>query len=134
MHVKFLDSQTWKTISVSKNKNEKFDIVIDKVRRRNEDNKRIIEPQVIIEVKVFPIDFTDQQHRVHFKHVINDDLRKLSEVKCDNKFELLFDERGYLEGKYSGNKRIEVINKDRDEKTPETKIFVITQKYESIKI
>ena len=134
MHVKFLDSQTWKTISVSKNKNEKFDIVIGKVRRRNEDNERIIEPQVIIEVKVFPIDFTDQQHRVHFKHVINDDLRKLSEVKCDNKFELLFDERGYLKGKYYGNKRIEVINKDRDEKTPETKIFVITQKYESIKI
>lgn len=93
-------------------KNQKFDLVLGPVERRPS-NRPAIQPRMIIEVKIFPEGFTDQQHRVHFEHVLNDDIPKLSQVSCPLKVELLFDAVGYLAGSYYGQKRIDKITQRR---------------------
>ena len=59
------------------NADGRFDIAIGSLHT-GPNGRPCIQPQLIVEVKIFPrIGFTDQQHRVHYEHVLNDDLPKL---------------------------------------------------------
>jgi len=80
--------------------NAKFDLVIGEVHRPVRGRPYIKDPKLVVEIKCFPFGFTDPQHRVHYQHVIDDDIPKLSNVGApsDNRFALLFDEANYLEG------------------------------------
>jgi hypothetical protein len=93
-------------------RNQKFDIILAPIEIR-EDGRPAVKAQVVIEIKSFPRGFTDQQHRVHLEHVLNDDLPKLSRVPSALKVEVLFDEVSYLKGLYQGMRRVEVIVEKR---------------------
>lgn len=98
--------------AIGAERNQKFDIVLGPIEIR-EDGRPAVRAQVVIEIKSFPRGFTDPQHRVHFEHVLNNDLPKLSRVPCPLKVEVLFDEVGYLKGLYQGKRRVEVIIEKR---------------------
>ena len=103
----------------------RFDFVIGEV---NYHHKRpcVGEPELVIEVKSFPFGFTDQQHRVHYRHVIEDDIPKLANMKepTDNRYILLFDEDDYLKRFDTASKtsRISRIMQVRDELDSRIKI------------
>ena len=80
--------------------------------------KPCTKPELVVEVKLFPrIGFTDQQHRVHYEHVIKDDLRKLAVLGKTVGFRaaLLVDGYGYLTGTYSRQNRRDFLVAVRDE-------------------
>jgi len=79
----------------------------------------ITRPELVAELKAFPYGFSDQQHRVHYFHVIEDDLPKLQSLKSpeDSRYEILFDEDNYLRGFDNNAKavRLERLIQRRDE-------------------
>jgi len=76
----------------------RFDFVVGDVNFHAE--KPCIKPELVIEVKSFPIGFTNQQRRKRYLHVIEDDIPKIGKLKepSDNRYILLFDENSYLRG------------------------------------
>ena len=100
------------------NPDKRFDFVIGEVDYHHK-RPCIGKPEFIIEVKSFPFGFIDQQHRVHYYHVIEDDIPKLANMKepPDNRYILLFDEDDYLKGfdTLSKTSRISRIMQVRDE-------------------
>jgi hypothetical protein len=100
----------------SENDNYKFDIVVGEVRRRD-DGRPAISPEAIIEVKVFPEGFTDQQHRRRFEHILDNDLRKLGSLRMRPLFrvEFVFDQVDYLAGTYASTNREQVVVGRRNE-------------------
>jgi len=58
----------------------------------------VTQPELVVELKAFPYGFSDQQHRVHYFHVVDDDLPKLQCLKSpiNSRHEILFDEDDYL--------------------------------------
>ena len=107
----------------AQNDNTFFDIVIGEVQPRH-DGRPAISPETIIEIKMFPCGFTDQEHRVHFEHILNNDLRKLGSFTAQTAttIEFIFDHVDYLSGIYSGKIRESVIVKKRDSIAPATKL------------
>jgi len=79
----------------------------------------ITQPELVAELKAFPYGFSDQQHRVHYFHVVDDDLPKLQSLKSpvNFRYEILFDEDDYLRGTdmNAQSSRIERIIKRRNE-------------------
>ena len=104
----------------------KFDFVIGEVDY-GAGRPCIARPELVVELKAFPYGFTDQQHRVHYFHVIEDDLPKLQSLKspADSRYEILFDEDDYLRGFDSNTQslRIDRLIKHRNEL--DTKIQMI---------
>jgi len=96
----------------------KFDFVIGDVDR-NHEKPCIGKPKLVAEVKAFPYGFTDQQHRVHYYHVINKDLPKLQTLADppDSRYMILFDEDDYLRGfdKATQSSRLERLTNHRNE-------------------
>lgn len=92
----------------SNSPNEKFDLAIGVINYPALGRPTII-PDLVGELKIFPIGFTDSQHNVHFHSILENDLRKLGQLNYVNtiKVEILYDERDYLSGKCRG------INKDK---------------------
>lgn len=87
-----------------------------------------VRPDLALELKLFPrIGFTSQQHRVHFEHVLHDDLQKLGQVKLPACVcaEVLVDGYGYLQGKYSGTNRLAVVTRTRNAVCPGSHILVV---------
>ena len=116
----------------STSKNNRFDVVIGELARR-QDDRPAVSPEVVIEIKMFPYGFTDQQHRVHFEHVLNDDLRKLASVKGENlaRIEFLFDQVDYLDGTYSGRLRRDVLLARRAETAAGVNFLLAQRKAEN---
>nr|MBN2278360.1 hypothetical protein [candidate division Zixibacteria bacterium] len=112
-------------------KNDKLDIVIGDISTENI-RRPVIVPRMVIEVKVFPIGFDAQQHRVHYEHVLNDDLPKLQRIsqrKPDTAVvELLYDECPYLDGKYKTQNRIDYLLSMRDKIAQSAKVIVAKKK------
>lgn len=113
--------------AIGAKRNQKFDILLGPVAIR-EDGRPAISAVAVVEIKSFPRGFTDQQHRVHFEHVLNDDIPKLSRFSCPLKVELLFDEVGYLTGSYHREHRIEVIVRHRARHDANINILLIQRK------
>ncbi|MCG3178254.1 MAG: hypothetical protein BIFFINMI_00580 [Phycisphaerae bacterium] len=87
-----------------------------------------VRPDLALELKLFPrIGFTVQQHRVHFEHVLHDDLPKLGQVNSTACVcaEVLVDGYGYLEGKYNGMNRLAVVGSTRDTVCPSSHVLVV---------
>jgi len=87
-----------------------------------------IKPQIVVEVKIFPrIGFTDQQHRVHYEHVLDDDLRKLGELPTTIglRAALIVDGRGYLKGNYENRNRKEFMIERRNRIASGVNLFII---------
>jgi hypothetical protein len=87
-----------------------------------------VRPGLVIEIKVFPrIGFTPQQHRVHYKHVIEDDIPKLGKLRNTRavKVEVLIDGAGYLNGFYAGESRKDHAARIRDEVARDVHIFIV---------
>jgi hypothetical protein len=87
-----------------------------------------ISPRLVVEVKVFPrIGFTAQQNRVHYKHVLDDDLRKLgsldSAIEC--RAEVLVDGCDYLSGQYAKHNRLQHLSNLRNQVAAGANIFLI---------
>jgi hypothetical protein len=104
----------------------RFDLAIGPIKTRA--NKPCIQPKCVIEVKIFPrIGVTEQQHRVHYKHILDDDLLKLSELDPTIEFcaMLMVDGRGYLEGTYQDNNRKEYLIRRRNQIAPRVHVFII---------
>ncbi len=105
---------------------KRFDVVIGGVQAQLH-GRPCIEPQLVVEVKVFPrIGFTHQQHRVHYEHVLGSDLRKLGGLAavaglCAS---LIVDGAGYLEGTYQGHNRRAHMIETRDRVAPEAHVFM----------
>lgn len=87
----------------ARNNNQRFDLVIGGVVER-QDGRPAISPEAIIEIKMFPIGFQNQQHRRHFKQILERDLPKLRSLQTQaaKRVEFIFDEVNYLGGKYNG--------------------------------
>lgn len=96
----------------------RFDFVVGKIEY-GAGKPCITQPELVAELKAFPHGFTDQQHRVHYFHVINDDLPKLASISNpkDFRYEILFDERNYLRGfdRNDNSLRIERLIQRRNE-------------------
>jgi len=96
----------------------KFDFVVGKLDY-GAGKPCITQPELVAELKAFPYGFSDQQHRVHYFHVVDDDLPKLQCLKSpvNSRYEILFDEDDYLRGldKNSQSSRIERLIKRRNE-------------------
>lgn len=104
----------------------KFDFVVGKVDY-GAGRPCMTKPELVAELKAFPYGFSDQQHRVHYLHVIKDDLPKLHSLKIpvDSRYEILFDEDDYLQGFDSNTQspRIDRLIKRRNEL--DTKITIL---------
>lgn len=104
-----------------------FDVVIGPLQTIA-NGRPCVNPQLVIEVKIFPIiGFTDQQHRVHYEHILNDDFPKLG--RLDSTIELcaalIMDGRGYLEGTYQGCNRREHLIKIRNKVASGVHVFIM---------
>ncbi len=109
------------------NADGRFDIAIGPMNI-GASERPCVKAHSVIEVKIFPrIGFTDQQHRVHYEHILNDDLRKLGTLKPSTGFysALIFDGRRYLEGSYKGKNRRKYLINRRDQIAPSAHIFII---------
>jgi hypothetical protein len=109
---------------------KRFDVAAGALRPRLQ-GRPCVEPRLVVEVKIFPrIGFTDQQHRVHYEHVLHDDLPKLGSlgpsVEC--RASLLVDGRGYLDGTYQGRNRRDTVLGTRDEIAPGVHLFLLRHK------
>ena len=117
------------------NPNKKFDFVIGEVDYHGK-RPCIGKPEFVIEVKSFPSGFTDQQHRVHYFHIIENDIPKLANMKepSNNRYILLFDEDDYLKGFDTASKtsRISWIMQVRDELDSRIKIVHVKKIGKSI--
>jgi len=106
--------------------NQKFDFVIGEVEYGVE-RPCIRKPEIVIEVKSFPLGFTDQQHGAHYSNVMEDDIPKLAELKepLENRYILLFDEANYLErfDATSNKPKLNRIIQVRDKLDPRIKII-----------
>ncbi len=105
----------------------RFDIVIGTLKI-GVSERPCIEAHSVIEIKVFPrIGFTNPQHRVHYEHILNDDLRKLGTLKPVTGFlaALIVDGRGYLKGNYNCKNRREYLINIRDQIAPSAHVFMI---------
>ncbi len=92
------------------------------------EKKPAIGPRLAVEMKLFPrVGFTPQQHRVHFEHVINDDLRKLGCIRLPSCScaQLLVDGKGYLRALYGKANRLDVVTRQRDRVAPHADLFVL---------
>ena len=106
--------------------NQKFDFVIGEVEYSAK-RPCIGKPELIIEVKSFPIGFTNPQYRVRYSNVMKDDIPKLANLKepSDNRYILLFDEVNYLErfDTISKTPKLNRIIQIRDKLDPKIKII-----------
>jgi hypothetical protein len=111
---------------------QRFDFVIGEINYNAE--RPCIKPELVIEVKLFPFRMTPQQHRVHYLHVIEDDIPKLARLKepLDDRYALLFDEVRYLEGfdRAHDMSRLSRVIKTRD--SSDQRIHIIYMKKEEI--
>ena len=107
---------------------DKYDLAIGKVVKRKQDNLLCIFPEFIIEAKLFPIEFSNQQHREHFLHVLEDDLQKLGRISSSytnvQTIEFLYDEKDYLSGKYKKQNRLKFLLNQRALIAPTAKIIL----------
>jgi len=104
-----------------------FDIAIGPIHTVP-NGRPCVQPQLVVEVKIFPrIGFNDQQHRVHYKHILDDDLPKLGglDSTIELRAALIVDGRRYLEGSYQGYNRHEYLIKRRNEVASGTHVFII---------
>ena len=105
----------------------RFDIAIGPVRTQGP-KRPCIQPQFVLEVKIFPrIGFTDQQHRVRYEHILNDDLVKLDRLDPTVRLRaaLIVDGRGYLKGTYHGHDRREFLIDRRNQIAPQVHVFIV---------
>jgi hypothetical protein len=106
---------------------KRFDFVVGDVYYPTADKPCTTNPELIIEVKSFPIGFTDQQHRVHYYHVLEDDIPKVAKarVPLKGRYVLLFDEADYLKGfdKVKNTTRLSRIIETRNELDSNVKII-----------
>jgi hypothetical protein len=121
---------------VHQNLDSRFDFVVGKIDY-GAGKPCITKPKLVAELKSFPYGFTDQQHRVHYFHVIDDDLPKLKSISNprDFRYEILFDEDDYLRGNDTKNKslRIERIIKRRDDLDPKITIVYLRKTAKGLK-
>lgn len=97
--------------------NSRFDVSIGTLQEPI-NQRPSIDPRIVIEIKLFPRQgFTNQQHRVHFEHILNDDLRKLAQIPNDNRFRcsLIVDGAAYLNGQYNNQVRSQVLINQRNQ-------------------
>ncbi|MDH4138665.1 MAG: hypothetical protein OEW09_18405 [Anaerolineae bacterium] len=109
------------------NADGRFDIAIGPLQSRN--GRPCITPQVVVEVKIFPrIGFTDQQHRVHYVHILNDDLPKLGglDPAIELRTALILDGREYLKGTYQGHDRHKYLINRRNEVASGVHVFIVS--------
>lgn len=114
-------------IERSVNKNEKFDLVLGTVK-----NNLRVDPRLILEIKCFPLGFKSSQNRVHYKHVLDDDVPKLAKIPkpISLRFVVLFDEANYLKKSLSenGSSKLSNIIRLRDLKDEKIKVIYIENK------
>lgn len=108
------------------NSNDKYDIVIGEIQYPD-NGRAFVNPITVAEVKIFPrVGFTSQQHNVHFHHIIDDDLRKLSNINNDvEKAVIIMDGFGYLNGRHQGVIRLDFLRNKRDEISNRIKIYLL---------
>lgn len=105
----------------------RYDVAVGPLRT-GADGRPCVQPQLVIEVKIFPrLGFTDQQHRVHYEHVLNDDLPKLGRLDpaVAVRAALVVDGRGYLKGTYHGQNRREHLLSVRNRVAPGAHVFMM---------
>jgi len=109
------------------NINGRFDIVIGPLHMET-DKRPCVQPQLVAELKIFPrIGFTDQAHRVHYKHILNDDIPKLGRLNpaIQLRTALIVDGRGYLQGTYQGYNRWDYLIKKRNDIASGVHVFMM---------
>jgi len=92
------------------------------------DKRPCVQPQLVAELKIFPrIGFTDQAHRVHYKHILNDDIPKLGRLNpaIQLRTALIVDGRGYLQGTYQGYNRWDYLIKKRNDIASGVHVFMM---------
>ena len=105
----------------------RFDIVIGSLHMGAK-QRPCIQAQSVLEVKFFPrIGFTNQQHRVHYEHILNDDLVKLGRLDpaIGLRAAMIVDGRGYLRGTYHGHDRREFLIGKRNQLAPQVHVFIV---------
>ncbi len=109
----------------SSSSSDKFDFVIGEIDNSAVFRPRII-PELVGEVKIFPIGFSGPQCNRRFHHVIEDDLRKLGQLRNAEliKIEIIYDEKNYLSGKCNNIKREKMIADTRNDIAPGVAIIV----------
>lgn len=109
------------------NADGRFDIAVGPLTT-GANGRPCVEARMVAEVKLFPrIGFTDQQHRVHYEHILNDDLRKLGglDPAVGLRVALIVDGRGYLGGTYQGYNRRDYLINRRNNIAPRVHICII---------
>jgi len=113
---------------------QRFDFVIGEIDHNAK--RPCIRPELVVEVKSFPLGMTSPQHRVHYLNVIKKDIPKLAELKepPDDRYVLLFDEVGYLEkpDRASRMPKLSKVIKTRD--NYDRRIHVIYMKGEGTRL
>ncbi|GAI05789.1 unnamed protein product [marine sediment metagenome] len=112
---------------------QRFDLAIGEISMDERSKKPAIQPELVMEVKVFPYGFTDQQNRTHFEEVLNRDLPKLGILAPGVlRIELLWDSEGYLSGNYGGRPRSNVLCEKRDKDAKGVHIAILLPQGENI--
>lgn len=106
--------------------NDKYDIVLGEVEYPD-NGRAFVNPIIIAEVKIFPrVGMTPRQHYVHYLHIIDDDLRKLSYINDEvEKAIIIMDGAGYLNGRHKRVIRLDFLKNKRDEIAYGTKIYLL---------
>jgi len=107
----------------------KFDFVVGNVNIE-ESRPCVKNPELVVEVKVFPRGMSSPQHREHWRKVVEKDIPKLAKLRTSLKkrYLLLFDEADYLKGQYRASKmsKMDYIKKVRENE--DEKIFIINMR------
>lgn len=114
----------------------RFDIVIGTLGS-GADGRPCVSPEFVIEIKIFPrLGFTEQQHRVHYEHILKDDLRKLGEIEPTTglRASVIFDARGYLHGNYYNRNRRDFMIERRNQIATGVHLFIIQMSDDGWKI
>lgn len=100
-----------------------YDIAIGDLITRNSDDRAFVAPSTLLELKMFPMSFSDQDLRKHFEILLSNDLPKLARAQTSFdtpilRAEFIFDESGFLFGTYGGKNRLTRILNERDRLDP----------------
>lgn len=107
-------------------KNQQVDLAVGSLYVA-ENQRLLVQPQAVMEVKLFPrIGFDQSQHSVHYKEILERDLPKLGQLDSSIEFRsaLIIDGIRYMAGTYKGvNRRAHIVER-RNQIAPGVHLFM----------
>lgn len=121
---------------VSKNDNDKFDLAIGKIVNRKTDKRPSVDPEVVVEIKMFASGFTNQQKCRRFRG-ISEDMDRLADLKVNKKtllIQLVYDDTGHLVNGNRGESRKQKLIQHCESLRRDVRLILVCRKDNSLTV